>query len=529
MSRIISLSEAQALPPGQLKDWAYNALDITGTREVHDALFPRLDSLTARTYAFERAVQGPALTMMRRGILVDTEARKAAVKALKADQRKLIKTLASMPKIKKVWDRYEKVTGACKKATRKDGKHKWEKGVPDTPNRKCVDCGRSRMKLTVFNPGSSHDKNHLFYDLFGLKPIKNKTGVVSTDDDVLEKIGAKFPEHYPITSAIREVQGYTKQIGFLNAKLGPDGRFYSTFNVGAAWTGRFSSSKNPFGLGGNAQNIAERARSMFMADPGYDICYADLEQAESRVVAYLSGDEEYIEAHKSGDVHTYVCRLIWPELPWTGNLKEDKKIASANPPWDTAPGHSWRFQAKRIQHGSNYGLSPFGIAMIAHIPFAEAQRAYRMYFTAFPYIKQWHNRIRAIVHAGEPLINPLGRRIRLFGRPWDPHTFKQGLSFIPQSTVADIINLALWQVWKNLDPNLVQLLAQVHDALLFQFPRGKVEAVRQVLDFMTLPLDINGRTMVIPTEAAIGRNWGKKNTDPKKGPLNPFGLETFHA
>lgn len=522
MAHILSIAEAQALPPGQLKDWAYNALDITGTREVLDALVPRLDDTTRRTYSFERAVQGPALTMMRRGIAINIEARKAAVKRLRKDLKAAVKTVAGLPQVKAVWDRYEKVTGACKKATRKDGKHKWEKGIPDTPARKCVDCGHSRMKLTVFNPGSSHDKKHLFYDLLGVKPIKNKLGKVSADDDTLEKIGAKHQEFLPITEAIREYQGVKKQLELLEAKLGPDNRWYSTFNVGAAWTGRFSSSKNPFGLGGNTQNIAERNRHIFMADPGFDLCYADLEQAESKTVAYLAGDEKYIEAHNLGDVHTYVTRLLWPELPWTGDLKQDKKIANTNPEWDLAPGHGYRFQAKRIQHGSNYGLSPFGIAMIAHIPVKEAQKAYEAYFNAFPFIKQWQHSIKALVTEGKPLYNPLGRRVRLFGRPWDPHTFKQGLAFIPQSTVADIINLALWQVWKHLDPEEAQLLAQVHDALLFQYRSGNVETVRKVLDFMTLPIHINGRTMTIGTEAAIGRNWGKKSQE------NPYGLSTFH-
>jgi len=113
---------------------------------------------------------------------------------------------------------------------------------------------------------------------------------------------------------------------------------------------------------------------MFIADPGKVLCYADLKQAESLTVAYLAGDEAYIEAHKSGDTHTFVARMIWPDLPWTGDIWKDKAWAKEHmPEWDPADGHDFRFQSKRIQHGGNYGMSPYGVARVAHIPVAEAE------------------------------------------------------------------------------------------------------------------------------------------------------------
>lgn len=528
MGLILTLEEAQALPPGQMRDWAYNALDVTGTREVWDALDPRLDEQTRRTYAFERAVQAPALSMMRRGILIDVEKRKEIVKELRKELKAVEKQISKRPDVVRVWDRMEKETGNCRKATRKDGKHKWakwEKGVSEV-GRICVDCGKPRLKPKAFNAGSDHDKNHLFYELFGLPEMKNKKKIVSTDKETLKRLQAteKAKPYYDLIEDILKAQDLDKQIQYLSAKVGPDGRYYSTVNVGAAWTGRFSTSKSPFGMGGNIQNIAERARHIFMADPGMEMCYADLKTAESNVVAHLAQDEGYIEAHASGDVHTFVTRLLWPDLPWTGDLKKDKKIANQNPDWDLAPGHGFRFQAKRIQHGSNYGLTPFGIAMIAKIPLEEAKRAYHMYFAAFPRIKTWQQSVGTMVANQEPLINPLGRRVRLFGRPWDGHTLKQGLAFLPQSTVADIINMALWRIWRYMG-DTVQMLAQVHDALLFQYPRGMMDTVLpQAMELMTIPVDINSRTLIIPTEAAVGLNWGKRH--PEK---NPFGMEEVNV
>ena len=81
---IVNLAEAYALK-GQLKHWAYNALDCTGTFEIAEVLLARMDEATERTYAFERAMQAPAMAMMRRGVLVDQNAQADAIRELKAE------------------------------------------------------------------------------------------------------------------------------------------------------------------------------------------------------------------------------------------------------------------------------------------------------------------------------------------------------------------------------------------------------------------------------------------------------------
>lgn len=533
MGRIVTLDDAYGTGAvygigldEQERYWAYNALDVTGTREVFDVLHSRLDTQTAQVYAFERALQAPALTMMRRGVLVDEPARKQAVKDLGKDLRRLEKSINKLPEVYEVWDLTEKETGACKANEGK--KHRWPRGEPDE-TRVCSLCGAKRLKLKPFNPASSKQSMHLFRDLYGVPDhvLRKKDKSYGIDEDVLLRIKKYEPGLTPVVDGMLDIRGVKKQLGFLKAKLSPTGRFHSSFNVGAAWTGRWSSSKDPFGRGGNMQNIAERHRHIFIADPGMTMFYADLKQAESLLVAHLAGDDGYIEAHTSGDTHTHVARLVWAEdLPWTGDLKKDKALAKENnPEWDRAPGHEYRFQAKRIQHGGNYGLTPQGIAMIAKIPKREAEEAYENYHGAFPGIQVWQRNTKAEVMEGRALVNPLGRRIRLFGRPWDGHTYKQGLSYRPQSGVADILNLALWLVWRRHDPELVLVLAQVHDAILGQFrTEATQEALAAILDAMTLPVEVLGadgkwRTMTIPVEIAIGENWGKYGDD------NPIGLK----
>lgn len=516
MAVIVDLAQAKTLN-GQLKAWAYCALDATGTREIADNLLPRLTPAQLRTYNFEKAQQGPAVAMMLRGVAVDTQKRAAMINQLKREQVKDLRNLQKLPGIAGVWNKMEKDTGSCPAELGK--KHNWHPRGGDPKEQTCKRCGAPRLKLAPFNPGSSAQKKHLFYTLHKVKPMKNKTGEISTDDDVLDRIGKKHPELAHITDAIRDLQDKNKQLQTLNGKLTPDNRYPSTFNVGTAWTGRFSSSKNPFGLGGNLQNITERLRVSFIADPGYLLGYADLKQAESNAVAHLAGDQVYIDAHKSGDVHTFVTRLVWPNMPWTGDLKKDKKIAKQLPEWDNVEGHDYRFQAKRIQHGSNFGLTPQGISMIAKIPLNEARSAQMNYFKEFPFIRQWQNKEAADIRAHKPLVNMLGREIVLFGRPNDPHTLKQGYAFKPQSTVADLLNLAMILVFLELEPQGVQLLAQVHDALLFQFPRDRLDLAIKVAHMMEIPIPIGERVMVIESELAVGSNWGHASDN------NPHGLK----
>lgn len=518
---VIGLQEAKELT-GQLSAWAYNALDTTGTREIADNLLTELTTnvSASSTYLFERALQSPAMSMMLRGVRIDQQRRLDMIREAKQELRRADKDIQRLPLVAEAWDGTALETGVCSLNLGKH--HKWPRGVPDA-ERSCILCGEPRTKRVDFNANSPDATAHLLHDIHKLPPLTNKQGKESTDDDVLQRLAKQHPQFQPLIAEILVVRDKKKQLGSLLARLSPDGRYFSSFNVGTAWTGRFSSSKNPFGWGGNLQNVAPKHRSMFIADPGMELGYADYMQGESNIVAHLSGDERYIEAHALGDVHTYVTRYVWPELPWTGDLRLDKKIAKRNPPWDLAEGHDYRFQCKRIQHGSNYGLTPFGISMIAQIPLAQAKRAYENYMTEFDSIPAWQDYIRGEVQAQHVLTNPLGRSITLMGRPWDKHTFRQGLAFLPQSTLADMDDLAMWRVWYDLEEQEVQLLAQVHDALLHQFPTGRLDLERDVLNRMVFPIpvtDFRGktRTMTIGVEAEVGKNWGHKSE------ANPHGI-----
>lgn len=508
---------------GMRKHWAYNGTDCCVTREVFDVLYPRLDDLTRRTYEFELACQAPALTMTLRGVMVDEGARSETLDILKAEERAKRSELGSV--LAPVWDKLERRKGKCT-----DGKnHKWPRGVEDSVS-SCGKCGAGRLVASDFNPLSVPQVKKAVYSKLGLPvQIHRKTKLPTVDDEALSRLALKYPAQAPFLNAILEARGVRKQIGFLNSRVSVDGRLRASFNVGAAETGRWSSSKSAFMEGTNFQNIADRSRNIFVCDPGLVLFYADLEQAESRCVAYDAEDEAYIAAHESGDVHTAVARMLWPEFAWTGDIVKDKEIAEQPTPWDAF--HPYRYFAKIVQHGTNIGMTPVGIAREAHIKIADAEDVQRRYFQAFKRVAQRQREIRAQVRQTGRLVTPLGRKRQFFGRLWDESTQKEALAQTQQSMIGDILNVALWRVWEELDtkvhtighsphpsdPNKVWLIAQVHDAILGEIRQGDAETLARVKELMSIPVSIRGRTMTVPVEILVGKTWRKSDMKKWKG------------
>ena len=71
-----------------------------------------------------------------------------------------------------------------------------------------------------------------------------------------------------------------------------------------------------------------------------------------------------------------------------------------------------------------------------------------------------------------------GRRRRFFGRLNDDATIREAIAYDPQGSVGDILNLGMLQVWRD---NTCQLLLQIHDAILVQYPESREETIIPLL------------------------------------------------
>jgi DNA polymerase I len=467
--------------------WIYNGLDCCVTLEVLEAILPQLDNLTASTYALSLALQAPVLEMNLRGVLVDETERARAIEQYRSDTDRLQRNLYRL-----VHD-----------------------GVGYTNFR---DSGKTKAWRS-----NSHVAA-LLYDVLKLPEIRkrNERGemVRTVNREALERLQIHFIAQ-PIISHILALRDFGKKIGVLETKIDSDGRLRTSYNIAGTTTGRFSSSLNDFGSGGNLQNIEERLRRIFVADPGMKFANIDLEQADSRNIGALCynvfRDATYLDACESGDLHTTVARMSRPDLPWTGNLRLDRDVAEQ--PYYRH--HSLRHVCKVLGHGTNYLGSPFEMAKHTKIEQGIIKDFQTLYFGTFPAIQKLHEWVRVEILEKGYLVTPFGRKRWFFGRRDDKDTLKQAVAHLGQSMTADEMNHAMLALWRL---NIVQILLQGHDSILIQYKEGQEnETIPKVLAAMRTPLELaGGRNFVVPVEVQVGWNWGKKTVE------NPKGLSKWH-
>lgn len=457
----------------------YNGLDCCVTMEVYEAL-EKLGR-TPATYAFSLAMQAPALDIMRRGFLVDGYAKEVEIRKLEARELALN-------------ERLQRMSDAI-----------WHRSV---------------------NPRSGAQLKDLFHGIMGLPEVwtsKKGVKVQSMDRAALEKLDL-YLHARPVIQAILGLRDILKQIQVLKTEIDPDSRYRTSINIAGTETFRFSSSKSSEGTGGNSQNIAPGLRHVFIADPGWKLCGIDLEQAESREVGWIHGvdynDWTYLDACYAGDLHTITARMVWPERPWTGDLKKDRPIAEET----FYRTFSYRDMAKRGGHGTSYMGTPFTMGRHLKVPTSLMEGFQEAFFEAYPAFPVWHSDIATQLAVNRSLTNTFGLTRDFFGRANDPATIREGVAFKPQSQTALRNNLIMYRVWRDLRHD-VQLLAVVHDAVYFQYrPAREAEVIPAALALYNIPMKHkSGRELIVPGEAKVGWNWGSASAK------NAWGLAKWKA
>lgn len=478
----------------------YCGLDCCLTLEIFDKLqqeHPQQQNNLI--YSFERALQAPYLEIMQRGFAVDQTARLAAARELHSRRDKLQATLDELARA--VWDK-------------------------------------------PLNSNSPAQLKDFFYRAMQMPEVwisQKGQRKLSTNREALEKL-EQYLYARPFVGLILSLRDIGKQLSVFETEIDSDGRFRAGYNIAGTETGRPSSSENAFGTGTNAQNIAAALRYPFIADAGWKMAVIDLEQVEARDVGFIQGclfgDWKFLDNCESGDLHTNNCKLIWPELGWTGDPKGDRALADQI----FYREFSFRDMSKRGGHLSNYFGTAWTMARSLKIPQAIAEEFQARYCRgadcAFPGHQRWWQWTAQQLQTTHLLVTPFGRRRHFFGRPGDDTTLREAIAFLPQSTTADRMNLGLWRVWKKMTQ--VQLLAQTYDSITFQYREeaDETKVLEEALALLKVELQApNGRRYVVPGEAKVGWNWGaevtqkdveKAKAEGRKPPLlNPLGLRKW--
>lgn len=468
------------------KDWVYNGLDCCVTLEVKHKLSANLDNVSRSTYEFSKRLQAPILEMNMRGVLIDQYYLSKLIRDFTLDQKRIERQFNHI----------------CKEG----------------------------LGMT-FEMGSHHQLKRLFYEVLKLPQVRKRNAkgqmVPTVDRNALEKLMGQFYAQ-PFISHILGYRDLDKKLQFLHTGIDRDGRLRTSFNIAGTTTGRLASNYSDFGSGTNLQNVERRLRRVIISDPGYKFCNIDLEQGDSRnlgaILGFLFHDWTYLDACQSGDLHTTVAKLVWPDMGWANSLKADRALAEQIfYRWFT-----FRDATKKLGHGTNYLGTPFNMSQQTKIPQTLIAGFQEKYFKAFPAIGYYHNWVRERLILDHEITTLFGRRRHFFGRADEATTIREAVAYSPQSMTAEEINTGLINVW---DMNRVQCLLQVHDSILVQYPEEQEdELVPLLLKACEVPMEIGDRTVIVPAEAKVGWNWAdvEYNKDGSVGD-NPDGLLKYRG
>lgn len=328
------------------------------------------------------------------------------------------------------------------------------------------------------------------------KPRKTKTGQYRTDEEYLQSLS----ENHPVIGKILEYRGLKKllstYIEALPQLINPaTGRIHTSFNQAVTATGRLSST-NP-----NLQNIPIRdalgrdIRKAFTA-PDYEhvIVSADYSQVELRIMAHLSGDPALRQAFLDGeDIHTATAAKVF-------GVTLDEVTREQ------------RRRAKTANFGIIYGISAFGLATRLQIPRGEAKELIDGYFTHYPGVKEYMERVIAEARDRGYVETIFGRRryladIRSNNSMTRSLAERNAINAPIQGSAADIMKIAMIEVDRLLRERKsgARIVLQVHDELVLEVPQGELTAVTELLtEAMAGAAELSVPLLV---EADTGTSW----------------------
>lgn len=333
-------------------------------------------------------------------------------------------------------------------------------------------------------------------------PVQRRTGIKnepSTDQESLERLAAlghALPRTLIEYRHISKLKGtYVDVLPTLVNR--ETGRIHTSFNQTAAETGRLSSS-DP-----NLQNIPARTeqgaqlRKAFIPRDGWQLITADYSQVELRMLAHLCGDPTLRAAFaEDRDVHTAVAAQIF-KVP-ENEVSRDQ-----------------RGMAKTVNFGVIYGMSAAGLSARLAIPRKEAVQFIDQYFTRYPRVLEYQQRLLARAHETGEVATLLGRK-RTFNRDAiSPRSHyrargqaeREAINMEIQGSAADLMKKAMLATHARLRDEKLQarMLLTVHDELVFEAPPGEIDAVAKAArEEMTGALALE---VPLKVDVAAGPNW----------------------
>jgi len=386
----------------------------------------------------------------------------------------------------------------------------------------------------------------------------------STGAADLKKARFRHPLNARIIALVLEIRKARKLVSTyitagneFNRLDGTGDRILYALNPHGTDSGRLASKSHHFWKGINIQNIPRGpiVKQTLIADPDFLLAECDLEQAESRDTAYISGDEQLIHnVEHSPDFHSANASAFFG-VPFERiyDVVAKKVIDKA-----------LRDLAKPVNHGANYNMgamvlitsmgeeniirakrllnlpSAWGLVTVAEYLLAAFHKTYPSikgvyYPSVVAEVETTRKLTSKAIHWYEgtvwtdeakvayesnyatlfPTTNTWTRYC--FGKPSkNKLDLNSYISHPPQSLNAQTLNKAYMRVFNNIamHPEYAanfKLLAQIHDSILFQYRIGHDYLCDKVKACMEIPITIKAsdnkvRSFIVPSGIKRGKH-----------------------
>lgn len=401
-----------------------------------------------------------------------------------------------------------------------------------------------------FNCQSPQQVAELLYDVLKVKPVKKGKQARGTGEPILKMVQTQHPLYDIIIDQIWK----KKKPANNNSKYGAGlqllkGRFMYQISASTTDTARYASKGHQFWLGTNIQNMPEPMRVMLEADPGYVLFDIDYAQSDAYFTAFSSGDKQFIANMLSPDdthcVHAaHFFKKDFNELVRAKKAKEE---------WCVHKIKGVRSITKRVVYGANYKMTAYTLYMTmgkhaavsagVALGYEEAptwtdqQLIYlcdmllKAYFQLYPELEPWlEEELQKAARNGNKAAC-CGGRVRIFfgdllhdeklqkefaanwGQGGTAMNINKAVERIFYEHRFDLVEDLPMEVPMTLEDAGVMTLFQVHDSLVGQVPEDKLWLIPLIQNAMANECEIYGRKFTVPTEAQVGRGWGKRMID----------------
>jgi DNA polymerase I-like protein with 3'-5' exonuclease and polymerase domains len=428
--------------------------------------------------------------------------------------------------------------------------------------RKCFDCGALEVISRHRCPQALKEKRNAdvrWIDLevsryYGREPfnpdsplqvadyIKGKGYVFSgsTDEQALEALLKRTKD--PFFEKLLEFREVDKVLGTYvqgaSKRLAQDGRLHAQFTH--ITTTQRLSCRNP-----NLQNVvrpdpddpetlASRFRACLVAEKDCSLVELDFAGIEAVETGWFIRDPDYIRLATLG-IHDYVNTHLVKEpadLKWSDDdlrryFKEIKKRFPQE-----------RESSKRCVHGTNYGLTPYGMAkkMPELFTTKSAEALQKLYFEVCPKLPAWHDSLRTRA-SKQGYLGGADHPFHYKHWFWNVYTWSpkyekwilgsdanRVISFYPQSTSAGVLYEACLRCTDRGSDFYIgdlyfgdtPIRALVHDSILLELPDEILEkTIPKIKEAMCLPIKQQpcppewglGEFLKIGVAVKVGKNW----------------------